>query len=119
MADAALPNTALLLAHALQWVDTDTFPWVVEVVFHDADGNQHTLIDKVPLFADMEDLHPGLALPVGVRLGCRVLGAASGNRFRVAIDHRSVHDDGQAEFTVSPDQLTAETTTGNSAEHVE
>ena len=101
MADSS-PATALLQAKAVQWVDTENWPWVVEVEFTDADGQVHSIVDKVPLFT-FEDGEPGPAttLPVPVLLDCTVLSSdRSGTVRRISVAHRSVSEEGRAEFVV-------------------
>ncbi len=101
--------TALVHAAAVRWVDTSGFPYVVEVVFDDAEGVRHSIIDKTPLFWDFD---PELEseFPIAVLLDAMVVDSGlPGGRVRVGIDHRSVGDDGYAEFTVFAHQVTAET----------
>jgi len=107
MADASDETAALLVAEATRWVDLDGFPYVVEVVFADAEGDQHSIIDKTPLFWDDEDV-PELdaEFPVPVYLYAVVLERdLPGDRVRVGIDHRSVNDDGYGEFVVLAHQV--------------
>ncbi|MFG1998845.1 hypothetical protein ACGFNU_06815 [Spirillospora sp. NPDC048911] len=96
---------ALLVAEAIRWVDLDGYPFIVEVVFADADGKQHSIIDKTPLFwADEPEADAGFPIPV--HLDAVVLERdLPGGRVRVAIDHRSVNDDGYGEFVVLAHQL--------------
>lgn len=108
MTDDPRPSAALLVAEAIRWVDRSGYPDVVEVVFADADGEQHSIIDKTPLFWDADD-EPGphAEFPVPVYLDAVLLERdLPGDRVRVAIDHRSVNDAGYAEFIVSAHQLT-------------
>ncbi|MBG6086305.1 hypothetical protein [Actinomadura viridis] len=108
MTDDSQPRAALLIAEATRWVDRSNYPWVVEVVFADADGGRHSIIDKAPLFWDADD-EPGphAEFPVPVYLDAVLLEhGLPGDRVRVAIDHRSVNDAGYAEFIVSASQVT-------------
>ncbi|MFJ9406148.1 hypothetical protein [Streptomyces sp. NPDC101393] len=92
-------------------MDTSAYPSVVEVVFVDAEGVRHSIIDKTPLFWDEdEEPEPNTDLPLAVRLDATLVESGlPGNRVRVAVDHRSVNDHGYAEFTVFAHQVTAET----------
>ncbi|MFC0040453.1 hypothetical protein [Actinomadura rayongensis] len=98
-----------LIAHATRWVDVDGYPYIIEVVFTDANGQQHSIIDKTPLFWFDNDEEPDLdtELPVPAYLDAVILrpNLADG-RVRIAIDHRSINNDGYAEFTVKAQQLT-------------
>ncbi|MQY06067.1 hypothetical protein [Actinomadura macrotermitis] len=110
MVDQSREETAsLLIAEAVRWVDLNDFPYIVEVVFTDADGRQHSIIDKTPLFWFDDDEEPDLdtEFPIPAYLDAVVLEPdLPGDRVRIAIDHRSVNDDGYAEFTVAAHQLT-------------
>jgi hypothetical protein len=102
-------DAAWLVAEATRWVDLDGFPYVVEVVFVDADGERHSIVDKTPLFWYDDDQEPDLdtRLPVPAYLDAVVLESdLPGDRVRIGIDHRSVNDEGYGEFVVSADQLT-------------
>lgn len=107
MADDAEPPVASLIAEAVRWVDRDYYPPIVEVVFTDADGEKHSIIDKTPLFWDEGDEPDEDAeFPVPVYLYALLLERdLPGDRVRIAVDHRSVNDDGYAEFTVAAHQL--------------
>ncbi|MBO2451415.1 hypothetical protein J4573_30295 [Actinomadura barringtoniae] len=109
-ADAAEDDswpTAQLVAEATRWVDRDHYPWVAEVVFTDAGGVRHSIIDKTPLFWDDEDVPEADAeFPVPLYLYAVVLERdLPGDRIRVAIDHRSVNDEGYGEFIVEAHQV--------------
>ncbi|MFG2135672.1 hypothetical protein [Streptomyces sp. NPDC048650] len=92
-------------------MDTSAYPSIVEVVFVDADGVRHSIIDKTLLFWDAdEEPEPNTEFPLAVRLDAMLVESGlPGNRVRVVVDHRSVSDDGYAEFTVFAHQVTAET----------
>ncbi|KAB2350704.1 hypothetical protein [Actinomadura rudentiformis] len=116
MTDDSRSPAALLLAEAIRWVDRSGYPDVVEVVFEDADGRQHSIIDKTPLFWDADDEpDPDAELPVPVYLDVVLLERdLPGGRVRVAIDHRSVNDEGYAEFIVPADLISQVGGTGSS-----
>jgi hypothetical protein len=107
MVDHLPTGDSVLRAYAARWVDTEIWPWFVEVCFATADGAVHSIIDKVPLFAfENEEPGRGTVLPAPVLLDCTILESLrSGDRMRVAIVHRSVSDSGYAEFTVHRDAV--------------
>ncbi|MEV6786658.1 hypothetical protein [Streptomyces sp. NPDC051098] len=108
MTEPAESPTALVHAEAVRWADASEYPYVAEVVFVDAEGVRHSIIDKTPLFWDFD---PELEseFPIAVLLQATVVESGlPGDRVRVCIVHRSVGDDGYAEFTVFAHQVTEE-----------
>lgn len=80
-------------------------------------GARHSIIDKEPLFGFAREPNADTVLPAPVWLDCTVLGAGRPDgRIRVALQHRSVNDDGYAEFTVLAHQVTQ--CTGETGWHI-
>ncbi|WP_327353809.1 hypothetical protein [Streptomyces sp. NBC_01304] len=112
MAEGSAAPGGWLNAEAVRWVDTDGWPPVCEVVFDDVEGVRHSVIDKTPLFYWDDDEEPGLEVtfPIPVFLYAAILEpGGTGDQVRIGIDHRSVGDDGYAEFTVFTYQIAMET----------
>jgi hypothetical protein len=99
------PATALLQAQAVRWVDTEGWPWVVEVSYTDANGQPHSIVDKNPQFTYEDDEPgPGTELPALVLLECTVV-SQSTSGWQICVGHRSVSDQGRAYFVVPPRAL--------------
>jgi len=94
-----------------RFVDDD-FPGWVECQFADADGRQHTLVDKVPIFS-VEPLDADTRYPLPGFARCEVLeqwrdaGGRELARISTASPDGIESADGLAEFVVLSSQLDA------------
>jgi len=65
---------ASIACQIVRWVSDEPFPGLVEAQLVDAAGEQHVIVDKVPIFTSA-NLHAASELPVPGRLRCRIIGA--------------------------------------------
>lgn len=96
-----------LVCQVVDWVIDDDFPGWIRVRFHDAAGQERTLVDKVPIFG----LDIGLTdqLPTSVSVRCTVVETAgSGSEVVVSTSMDGlVTEDGADEFVVPVELLRA------------
>ncbi|MDG4857782.1 hypothetical protein P8605_06365 [Streptomyces sp. T-3] len=112
MAEDSASAFGWLNAAAERWVDTDGYPPICEVVFDDVEGVRHSIIDKTPLFYwdNEEEPGPEATFPIPAFLYVVILEpGGTGDQVRIGVDHRSVNNDGYAEFTVFTHQVAMET----------
>ena len=84
-----------LRCEAVRWVDDEPFPGIVEVQFLDAAGQRWSLIDKSPVFAQLDELTPDSVYPVKVTVACVILD-----------DVEAPADDEVVTVSTSPDGVT-------------
>jgi hypothetical protein len=99
--DVSMPD---LRVQIVRFVDEEPQPGIVESQFRDAQGEVHSIIDKIPLFTTA-DLWSDSHYPQPGFIECRVLErfpSATGNLARVTIENYHVElTDESSEFLIS------------------
>jgi hypothetical protein len=101
----------LVRCEVVRWVSDEPQPGWVEARLTDARGRRWAVFDKPPVFAGGELLTADAHYPVDAHLGCEVIGSgvgADGVELVRILLLGSESVEGQTEFEVTQDQLTAE-----------
>jgi hypothetical protein len=99
-----------LLVNIVRFVD-ESQPGIVECEFIDANQRKHTMIDKVPMFSEL-DLWSDSAYPQPGTARCQVLESFTDQRGREVVRIRCLESTtGESEFVVEPSQISESTQT--------
>lgn len=86
-------------ARVVRWVSDDQ-PGFVECRLVDADGKEHVLIEKVPMFDDGDALHADAMYPIDIVIDCRIISESEDAAF-IELAHYIESVEGQREFRVA------------------
>jgi hypothetical protein len=95
----------------VRFVDEEPQPGIVEAQFRDAQGQTHSIIDKIPMFATDADLWSDSEYPQSGAMACRVLEripgppGASLAHITIAEPYDVETIDGRSEFMVNEADL--------------
>jgi hypothetical protein len=99
-----------VLATAVRWVDEEWPGWIEVQIVVDG-GMIVSLIDKIPIFTDSDQIVPGTPFPVPVRVACDLVGWDPGPEERsmavIALRHQVQDDVGRSNFRVAAENIEA------------